>query len=180
MSRIIYATTVFVLVCAFSAFASVDFTHGGIRAGYVMPNDIDNTVGFGAEVGFGLPVPNLSFNLEGGYWSKSYEEDLMGTTWEAKFTDFNFGLSGKYEVPAVPNTFHPYLGAGIGYHMLTAESEILGITVSVDDNKFGAHFFGGFRVPFNPIVSAFVEARYTVVDPDYFGVWGGINYGFAK
>jgi opacity protein-like surface antigen len=180
MSRIIYATSVLVLVCAFSAFASVDFTHGGIRAGYVMPDGIDNTVGFGAEVGFGLPVPNLSFNLEGGYWSKSYSEDLMGTTWDAKFTDLNFGISGKYEFPAVPNTFHPYVGAGIGYHMLSVETEVLGISVSADDNKFGGQLFGGFRVPFNPVVSAVVEARYTVVDPDYFGIWGGINYGFAK
>jgi hypothetical protein len=170
MSRIFYVTSILVLVFAFGAYASVDFTHGGIRAGYVMPNDIDNTVGFGAEIGFGLPTPNLSFNIEGGYWSKSFEETLAGTTWEAKFSDLNFGLSGKYEYPAMPNQFHPYVGAGV----------ILGISVSVDDNKFGAHFFGGFRVPFNPVVSAFVEARYTVVDPDYFGVYGGINYGFAK
>lgn len=180
MSRIFYVTSILVLVCAFGAYASVDFTHGGIRAGYVMPNDIDNTVGFGAELGFGLPVPNLSFAVEGGYWSKSYSEELAGTTWEAKFSDLNFGLSGKYEYPAMPNQFHPYVGAGIGYHMLSVETSILGISVSADDNKFGAHFFGGFRVPFNPVVSAFVEARYTVVDPDYFGVYGGINYGFAK
>lgn len=180
MSRIFYVTSILVLVCAFGAYASVDFTHGGIRAGYVMPNDIDNTVGFGAELGFGLSVPNLGFSIEGGYWSKSYSENLAGTTWDAKFSDLNFGLSGKYEYPAIPNQFHPYVGAGIGYHMLSVETSILGISVSADDNKFGAHFFGGFRVPFNPVVSAFVEARYTVVDPDYFGIYGGINYGFAK
>jgi len=180
MSRIFYVTAILVLVCAFGAYASVDITHGGIRAGYVMPDNIDNTVGFGAELGFSLPTPNLSFAIEGNYWSKSFSETFGTTTWDAKFTDWSLGLSGKYEIPAAPEKFIPYLGAGVGYHMLSAETEVLGIAVSVDDNKFGGHFFGGFRVPFNPVISAFVEARYTVVDPDYFGVYGGINYGFAK
>ena len=67
MSRIIYATTVFVLVCAFSAFASVDFTHGGIRAGYVMPNDIDNTVGASTlKAVTGAKVPKRPFSVRPG------------------------------------------------------------------------------------------------------------------
>ncbi len=180
MSRSIYLTTVIVLILAMSAWAGMDFTNGGIRAGYVSPKDIDNTIGFGAEVGFSTPVPNLSLNLEGNYWSKGWNETALGSTWEMQLSDINFGLSGKYEFVAVPNKFFPYLGAGAGMHILKSEVTILNMAASVTDNKVGAHVFGGFRVPFTPIVSAFVEARYTVVDPDYLGVYGGLNYNLVK
>ncbi len=180
MSRSIYLTTIFVLVFAISAWAGVEFSHGGLRGGYVMPNDIDNAIGFGAEAGFTVPVPNLSLSIEGNYWSKSWEESILGSTVEAKISDISFGVSGKYEFVAVPNKLLPYVGAGAAMHLLKTEVTFLGNTGSLDDTKVGAHAFGGIRVPFNPMVSGVLEARYTVVDPDYFGVWGGINYNFAK
>ncbi len=178
MRRTLLLTTVFVAVIAMTASAGINFTHGGIRAGYVAPKDIDNTIGFGGEIGFGVPVPNLSLSIEAGYWNKSYTDEL--TTWKLGFSDLSFGLSGKYEVDASQGKFYPYFGAGVGMHMLKAEIEVMGISASATDSKFGAHAFGGIRVPFAPVISGFVEARYTVVDPDYLGVYGGLNYSFAK
>lgn len=183
MRKILISTLAIVAATALVASAGgFNVTHGGIRAGYVAPEDpIDATVGFGAEVGFAFAnVPNFSFALEGNYWSKSYSEDFLGTTWDWTFSDISVGISGRYEFSTVSEVVHPYLGAGAGLHMVKVESETILGSLSVTDNKFGGHAFGGLKVPVSPIVSFFAEGRYTMVDPDYLGIYGGLTYSFMK
>jgi opacity protein-like surface antigen len=165
---------------AVAASAGFNFTHGGLRGGYIAPEDpLEATYGLGAEVGLGIPVQHVNFAVEANYWSKTYSDEVF-TTWELKFTDINVGVSAKYEYAAAPDAFYPYLGAGIGVHFISSSVDMGGISVSASDTKFGAHGFGGFRVPVAPVVDFFVEARYTMVDPDYFGAFGGIQYNFGK
>lgn len=182
MRRIVFSTVALIAMAALTATAGVNPSHGGIRVGYVAPEDpIESTIGFGAEVGFGInTVPNFTFSLEGNYWSKSYSEDVLGTAWDFTFSDISVGVSATYEFSEVSPKFHPYIGAGAGLHMLKAETDIMGVSVSATDNKFGGHAFGGFKVPFTPLVSFIAEARYTLVDPDYLGVYGGLTYSFLK
>ncbi len=181
MRKILISTLAIVAATALVASAGgLNVTHGGIRAGYIAPEDpIDATVGFGAEVGFSIAkVPNFSFALEGNYWSKSYSEDFLGTTVDWTFSDINVCISGKYELSAVSEVVHPYIGAGVGFHMVKVDTDTpLG---SATDNKFGGHAFGGFKVPVSPVVNFFAEGRYTMVDPDYLGIYGGLTYSFMK
>lgn len=180
MKRIACLSIVAVCVLAVTASAGFNFTHGALRGGYVAPEDpLDNTYGFGAEVGLGVPIPNVNFAVEANYWNKSYNDPVF-TTWELNFTDINVGVSGKYDFTVAPNSFYPYLGAGIGVHFLSSSVDIGFGSVSASDTKFGAHTFGGVRVPVAPVVDLFVEARYTWVSPDYFSAFGGIQYNFGK
>ncbi len=182
MKRIVSLTIVAIFAMAMTVGAgSVNFTHGGLRGGYIAPEDpIDATYGLGAEVGFAAEaIPNVNFTVEANYWNKSYSDPVF-TTWDFSFTDFSVSFSARYEYPAAPNTFYPYLGGGAGMHMLSNSVDIGFGSVSVSDTKFGAHAFGGFRVPVAPVVDFVAEARYTFVNPDYLGVWGGIQYNFGK
>lgn len=180
MKRIVCLSVVALFAFAATASAGLNFTHGGIRAGYVAPEDpLESTFGLGAEVGFSVPVPHLSFAVEGNYWSKSYNDPIF-TTWELSFTDISVGVSGKYNIMVGPSTFYPYVGAGLGAHFLSSSVDVGFGSVSVSDTKFGVHTFGGVRVPVAPVVDFFVEARYTWVSPDYFGAYGGIQYNFGK
>lgn len=182
MRRILLSTAALVALVAFTATAGVNPSHGGIRVGYVAPEDpLESTIGFGAEVGFGLAnVPNFNFCLEGNYWSKSYSEDLLGSTWDWTFSDINVGVSATYTFSEVSPKIHPYIGAGAGLHMIKAEVDVMGVSVSDTDNKFGGHASGGIKVPVTPLVSFIAEARYTLVDPDYLGIYGGLTYSFLK
>jgi opacity protein-like surface antigen len=183
MRKVLISTLVIIAATALVASAGgLNVTHGGIRAGYIAPEDpIDATVGFGAEVGFGIvDVPNFSFALEGNYWAKSYSEDILGSTWDWTFSDMNICLSGRYEFSAASEVIHPYIGAGAGFHMVKVESETILGSLSATDNKFGGHAFGGFKVPVSPVVNFFAEGRYTMVDPDYLGIYGGLTYSFMK
>lgn len=182
MRRILLSTAALVAFVAFTATAGVNPSHGGIRVGYVAPEDpLESTIGFGAEVGFGMTtVPNFTFCLEGNYWSKNYSEDILGETWDFTFSDISVGVSAVYTFSEVSPKVHPYIGGGLGLHMIKAETEFLGISVSDTDNKFGGHAFGGVNVPITPLVSFIAEARYTIVDPDHLGVYGGLTYSFLK
>ncbi len=180
MRKIAFFTTVLVTVTALTAVAGFNFTHGAFRGGYVVPEDpLENTFGLGAEVGLGIPVPHLNFALEANYWTKNYTDEIF-TNWEMSISDINIGISAKYEFMVAPTAFYPYLGAGFGAHYFTTEIDAGIISLSDTETKFGAHTFGGFRVPVSPVVDAFVEARYTWVQPDYLGVYGGIGYRFGK
>ena len=180
MKRIVSLTVVAICVMAVTASAGFNFTHGGIRGGYIAPEDpIDATYGFGAEVGFGDVVPNASFALEANYWNKSFSDPVF-TSWDFSFSDISISASGRYEYAAAPDAFYPYVGGGIGIHILSSSVDIGLGSISVSETKFGAHAFGGFRVPVAPVIDFVAEARYTMVSPDYLGVWGGIQYNFGK
>lgn len=180
MKRIVSLTIVAVCVVAVTASAGFNPTHGGLRGGYVAPEDpIEATYGFGAEVGFSDVVPNVSFTIEANYWNKSYTDPVI-PTWDFSFSDFSVGLSGKYEYAAAPDAFYPFVGAGFGAHMLSNSVDLGFGSISVSDTKFGAHAFGGFRVPVAPVLDFFVEARYTWVNPNYLSAWGGIQYNFGN
>jgi len=180
MKRIVSLSIVAVCIMAVTASAGFNFTYGGLRGGYVAPEDpLESTYGFGAEIGLGVPVQYVDFSLEANYWNKSYTDPIF-TTWELNFTDINVGFSGKYNITVAPNTFCPYVGAGAGVHFISSSIDIGFGSISLTDTKFGAHAFGGFAVPIAPVVDFFAEARYTVVNPDYFSAFGGIRYNFGK
>jgi len=180
MKRVICLSVVALFAMVVTASAGFNFTTGSVRGGYIAPEDpLESTYGVGADVGLGVPVPYVNLAIEANYWNKSYNDPIF-TTWELKYTDFNVGISGKYEIAAAPNTFYPYVGAGFGVHFLSTSVDIGLGSISASDTKFGAHAFGGFRVPVSPVVSFFAEGRYTWVSPDYFGAHGGITYSFGK
>jgi opacity protein-like surface antigen len=176
MRKVLLITALFIAAFVVTASAGATFTNGGIRAGIVTPEDLDNTFGIGGHLGFGSPVENLDFSFELGYWEYSESVSILGTTFDTKFSDISLGLSAKYEVIAVPNRLYPYIGGGFGIHFFNVE--VLGISDS--ESKFAFQGFGGMRFPVSPVFSLFAEARYTVVEPDHLGLFGGVSYNFAK
>jgi len=173
---------IFVMGIALPVLAQMDIGPKaiGLKGGYVDAEGPENsTFGVGAIVDLGTFMPQLGWEAEATYWSKSYAE--MGAS--AKLRDIAILTSGKYFFPVPQSQFSPFIGAGVGVHLLKAEVDLPsyygygGGTASTSDSKFGFHFLGGSEMEFTPQISGFAEFRYALVsDADQMWIMGGIKY----
>jgi opacity protein-like surface antigen len=151
-----------------------------VWGGYVSPEDpIENTYGFGCEVGLVNPMPNLWCSLETTYWNKSWNDPTF-TGLKYSWTDISIGTTAKYHFAVPSSPVLPYAGIGGGCHFLSFKLELGTISTSVSDTKFGIHCCGGVQVPFSPLVKGIVEARYNWVNPDYLCANVGVCYNFGR
>ena len=87
-----------VLVAAFGLAASpawaqsdLGFKRLGAAVGYVSPEDLDGTIGFGAFADLGTITPRIGLEARMDYWSQS--EEAFGA--EASISDLTLGARGK-------------------------------------------------------------------------------------
>ena len=165
--------------------ADIGFKGAHLRAGYVMPEDpIESTIGFGGGVDLGTITDNIGLEVQVFYWSKSYD---VGTA-EWTYSDLAIKLHGKYMFPM--ETFTPYIGGGLGFHMYSFEWEqpsysvggytFAGGTYDDSETKIGFHFLGGLQYPFSEKISLIVEAEYDLADLDQFIIGGGVAMKFGQ
>jgi hypothetical protein len=127
----------------------------GGKIGYASPEDLDGTVQFGAHIEFESPGNRFHILPSVLYWS------------EDRFSDFNPNLDVYYHFN--PEGFvTPYLGAGLGMHLV-------GDDITDDsETDVGANIFGGLRIPASSS-HYFVEGRYSASDISQFSILGGIT-----
>ena len=166
---------IFVMGIALPVLAQMDIGPKaiGLKGGYVDAEGPENsTFGVGAIVDLGTFMPQLGWEAEATYWSKSWE----GGGFEQKFRDIAILTSGKYFFPVPQSQFSPFMGAGFGAHMFKSSSNYPEYK-DWSDTKFGFHFLGGSEMEFTPQISGFAEFRYALVsDADQMWIMGGIKY----
>lgn len=149
----------------------------GAFAGYVKPENIDGTFGFGAFVDMGTLMPMLSVELEGLYWSKSWTEtNILG---DFDFTLRDIAISGhvKYRFPMPQSPVKPYVGGGPGIHLLKSEWETHVGSGDDSNTKFGFDLLGGGEYEASPQIDVFAEIRYSLVsDFNQFSIFGGAKF----
>jgi opacity protein-like surface antigen len=184
MKRLLILLPITFLLLAFSSTALAQMMLGpkgvGAFAGYVKPEDVDGTIGFGAFVDMGTVMPMLGVELEGLYWSKSW----TGTGFESSLKDIAISAHGKYRFPMPTSPVKPYLGGGPGLHFLKAEMEfsLMGETYSgsSSDTKFGFDLLGGGEYEASPQIDVFAELRFSLVSHfNQFSIFGGAKYKFG-
>lgn len=185
MKRILVLLPVAFLLLTFSStsFAQMMLGPKGIGgfAGYVKPEDIDGTFGFGAVVDLGTFTPALGWEVEGAYWSKSETEEAFGIKVKATISDIAISSHLKYRFPMPQSPIKPYAGGGIGIHIVEVEGEVTFLgeteTASETETKFGFHLLGGGEFEASPQVKVFAEARFSLVeDFNQFGLFGGAKF----
>ncbi|MFH2051246.1 MAG: outer membrane beta-barrel protein [bacterium] len=164
-----------ITMMAGSAFAGLGLMSFAPRVAYVMPEDLDATIGFGAVVGLGELSPSFGLELTADYW-KSNDEEIE--EWEVK--DFILGLRARYDI-ATEGTMVPYLFGGLGLNFLSYDlGEFAGIPVEDSESKIGFDLGGGLEFP-GESMSFFAEAAYRIVE-DFSSFWigGGLKFNMGN
>jgi len=184
MKKFLILLPIAFLVLTFSStsFAQMMLGPKGVGAflGYVNPEHVDATIGFGAFVDMGTVMPMLGVELEGLYWSKS--EGPSGA--KATLRDIAISAHAKYRFPMPASPVKPYVGGGPGIHFLKAEAEWswFGQTQSSSssDTKFGFDLLGGGEYEASPQIDVFAEVRFSLVsDFNQFSILGGAKFKFG-
>ncbi|MBD3168164.1 MAG: outer membrane beta-barrel protein [candidate division Zixibacteria bacterium] len=163
MKRSVIILAVSAMIFMLPVFASAQTDIGlkafGVKFGYYDPEEWDGTIGFGAVADLGTFIPQLGWEAEIDYWSKSQDEQGA----EAKLRDIAFATTAKYGFPTQTEKFTPFIGGGVGLHLMKVEVEYLGQTQDDSETKFDFHFCGGTDVVLTPQIDGFAEIRYSII-----------------
>jgi hypothetical protein len=144
----------------------------GVDLGYVSPENVDGTLGFGAFAELGSLSPKVRLSSHLGYWSKSEGDPIFG---EAKIRDVSLMTRARYYFPVSSSKFQPYAGGGLGFHFLKASVTFAdldlgggfflpGYEVSDSSTKIGLDLGGGFTTPISQSTDFYGDLWYGIVE----------------
>jgi len=183
---VVWMVLVFCTLVSQNAFAKTDL---GLKAiggdvGFVDPDNIDGTLGFGMFANMGTFSPEIRFAPHLGYWSKS--ETFDGD--KASISDISLAARGQYMFPVSSPKFRPYAGAGLGLHMVHAKIEIAeqdmgggfiipAFEASDTSTKLGLDLGGGFVTPLSEKTDLCLDLWYTAVsDVGHLSLKAGVSF----
>jgi opacity protein-like surface antigen len=161
---------------AASAQSDIGLKRVGATIGYVSPEDLDGTVGFGAFADLGTFTPNIGWEAHLEYWSQS--EESFGA--KASVHDIVLGSRAKYLFQLKDSSIRPFAGGGLSMHFLKA-------TVSFSDPNFGTmeasdsatklglDLGGGLATSLSEKVDFHAETWYVISDIDQFSLRMGLS-----
>jgi hypothetical protein len=160
----------------------------GLKAGVVDPEDVGATLGLGLVFDLGTVHPNVALEAYSGFWSQT--EDVYGAEYGVR--DFSFGGKAKYLFNTSNPTLQPFMGAGLGLHVVSAHADtdpvyfggsllFPGATVEDTELKVGLDLGGGLRIDQGKQFAFIGEAWFTVVsDVSHFSLMAGAVYMFGR
>ncbi len=171
-----------------SAQANLALQGIGLKIGVVDPEDIDATFGLGLFMDLGTLAPHFAFESYAGYWSQT--EEVTGA--EVGVRDLSFGAKTKYMFESPNPTVQPYLGAGLGFHVLNAHADVDAIyfgntlvapasSESDTEVKLGMDLGGGVKIDRGSQFAFIGEGWYTIVsDASHLSFMVGAVYMFGR
>jgi opacity protein-like surface antigen len=173
----------------------------GVVAGPASPSTVVSTPSYGIQADYGEIRPHLRVGFSASFWSSRFtdrivnqfitqlEQSLSNPDDSIKFDRVKVStISLEADLRYTPTNAHaavqPYIGGGLGLHIVNAESKLIQDTFveSALDN-IGAGISAIAGVGFLPThrVSVSVEARYTVLGTLRFGtVRAGGMFHFTR
>ncbi len=164
---------------------------GGVISSLDDPNteeSIDNLPFIGAHLKIGT-LPIIDFEADVSYAKKSYDYEIavLDTTVKIDYHDLSLNASAKYNLPLSLVVVKPYIGGGIGMHLLGSKFDIAKERLkdkSLDPNyaptKNSLHLLAGlkFHIPMIPF-DIFAEGRYTIVQTKPKTKYSSLYAGFT-
>ncbi len=151
----------------------------GAAIGFVDPENLGTTFSLGIFADHGTLTPNISIESRLDYWSQS--DQFLGTN--SSLRDVTLGLRGKYHFEIENPKIRPFLGAGLGLHLLKAEVTIPplfglpGSTAEASSTKLGLDLGGGVSTPLSPKADLLGETWFGIVDgANSFSLRAGLSY----
>jgi opacity protein-like surface antigen len=173
----------------------------GIATGPVSPSTILSVPSYGVQADYGEIAPHLRVGFSGSYWSSRFNDktvqrfidqlqlSLNDPTDSIKFDRVNVStISIEIDLRYLPTkpraAVQPYVGGGIGLHIVNAESKLIKNTFvesALDNIGAGISAIAGIAILPAHRVSVGVEARYTMLGTLRFGtVRAGAMFHFSR
>jgi opacity protein-like surface antigen len=173
----------------------------GIVVGPVSPNTVVSTQSFGIQADYGEITPHVRVGFSGSFWSSRFtdktvdqfitqiEQSLSNPVDSIKFDRVKVSvISVEVDLRYTPTNPHaavqPYVGGGLGLHIVNAESKLIQGTFvesALDNIGAGMSAIAGVAILPTHRVSVGVEARYTVLGTLRFGtVRAGGMFHFSR
>lgn len=173
----------------------------GIVVGPVTPSTIVSTQSYGVQADYGEIAPHLRIGFSGSYWNSRYDDktvDRFITQLEKSLSDpgdsikfdrvkvstISIEADLRYTPTKARAAVQPYVGGGIGLHIVNAESKLIQNTFvesALDNIGAGMSAIAGIAILPTHRVSVGVEARYTVLGTIRFGtVRAGGMFHFSR
>ncbi len=151
--------------CIFSTVTQAqDFGFKGIggKLGFVDPEVLSATIGFGAHADLGTVAKSIKIVPSLEYWSKN------------NFSQFSIHADGRYYFPT-SGTISPFAGGGLGLFITSIDfdSEFITGTSSTD---LGLDLLGGVDIPAGPQLTFTAELKYSLTELHSLRITGGIMY----
>lgn len=163
--RIVALTLAIAVFATSSSFAQSDLgiKKVGVSVGYVNPENLDGTFSFGALIDHGTMAPRFGLESRIEYWN--WSENLGGGD-ETSLHDIVLGARMKYYFETNSPNIQPFIGTGLGIHMLTAEvtSTSPSFSASASEDKLGIDLGGGLKMRASPRSDFLVEGWNSFVD----------------
>lgn len=173
----------------------------GAVTGPVSPSTIVSTPSYGVQADYGEITPHLRVGFSGSFWSSHFqdktvrrfitqlEESLSNPDDSIKFdrvtiSTISIEADLRYTPTASRAAVQPYIGGGLGLHIVNAESKLIRGTFvesALDNIGAGLSAIAGVGILPTHRVSVGVEARYTVLGTIRFGtVRAGAMFHFTR
>ncbi|MBX6332164.1 MAG: outer membrane beta-barrel protein [Gemmatimonadaceae bacterium] len=164
----------------------------GIAYGRVAPRNVEATSAYGIQADYGEIARHWHVMFEVGYWGSNFTDETVqrfitqlrqsirdpagdDTILVDKVRVSDIALEATVRwIPSSPSVvLRPYLGGGIGAHIVSAESKLIANTFvesALDQIGAGLTGLAGVDVTPTPRVSVGLEARYTLLANVRYGV----------
>jgi opacity protein-like surface antigen len=148
----------------------------GATIGYVSPEDLDGTFGFGVFADLGTITPKIGLDAHLDYWSETQE----GFGAEASIHDIVLGSRAKYLFQLKDSSIRPFAGGGLSMHFLKAKvsfSDPNFGTMEEEDSttKLGLDLGGGLATSLSEQIDFHAETWYVISDIDQFSLRMGLS-----
>ena len=173
----------------------------GVATGPVSPSTILSAPSYGIQADYGEIAPHLRVGFSGSFWSSRFddktvdrfitqlEQSLSNPDDSIKFDHVKVStISIEADLRYTPTNAHaavqPYIGGGLGLHIVNAESKLIQNTFvesALDNIGAGISAIAGVAILPAHRVSVGIEARYTVLGTIRFGtVRAGAMFHFSR
>jgi opacity protein-like surface antigen len=173
----------------------------GVVVGPVSPSTIESTQSFGVQADYGEITPHLRVGFSASFWSSRFtdktvtqfitqlEQSLSNPNDSIKFDRVKVStISVEADLRYTPTNPHaavqPYVGGGLGLHIVNAESKLIQGTFvesALDNIGAGISAIAGVGLLPTHRISVGIEARYTVLGTLRFGtVRAGGMFHFSR
>lgn len=151
---------------------------GDLAAQGLKPVSLGGQVSWGDEADFGIggriqaAFPETQFVFIGSF--DLFFPDDVGDV-DIDYWEVNGNLAYHFDLLGAP-LIHPYIGAGLNFAHITAESVSLdGPSIDRSDDEFGLNLLGGTWIDL-AAVRPFIEARVEIEGGEQFVITGGILF----
>ncbi|MBI4822907.1 MAG: porin family protein [Nitrospirae bacterium] len=165
---LVIVSVILVMLIAGTVYAQDAKSYVDLKLGAFYPNDKEDDGMAGFDTG-----PNLEVDF--GYkLNKNFAVELGLGWYQSKSTEFSdeptvsaipIILTAKGILPVVDDKIEIFAGAGLGYYMTKAKSEV-GL-YSVSGNALGWHVVGGADYNISKQFALGLEAKWFTVKPEY-------------